>query len=143
MAGILQQNRVGDLYSLIRFLRIDPVAHYFCRQKGCGCKSIHYRMMSGICQDCNHRSFSHYSHFNRHILTPIQRDGYTGDGRRAMFKLKNEVLDKCLLRRTKETRAEDMNLPPRIVTIRSVRLHPVEGEQRPAPCSHADQVVAN
>ena len=30
------------------------------------------------------------------------------------------------LRRTKETRAEDMNLPPRIVTIRTVRLHPIE-----------------
>lgn len=43
-----------------------------------------------------------------------------------MFKLKNEVLDKSLLRRTKETRAEDMNLPPRVVTIRTVRLHPIE-----------------
>ena len=43
-----------------------------------------------------------------------------------MFILKNEVLDKCLLRRTKETKAEDMNLPPRLVTIRSVRLHPIE-----------------
>ena len=43
-----------------------------------------------------------------------------------MFKLKNEVLDKCLLRRTKETRADDLNLPPRIVTIRPIHLHPVE-----------------
>ena len=43
-----------------------------------------------------------------------------------MFKLKNEVLDQCLLRRTKDSRAEDMNLPPRIVSIRTIRLHPVE-----------------
>lgn len=43
-----------------------------------------------------------------------------------MFKLKNEILDRCLLRRTKENRAADMNLPPRLVTIRTVRLHPVE-----------------
>lgn len=43
-----------------------------------------------------------------------------------MFKLKSEVLDKYLIRRTKESRAEDMNLPPRIVTIRPIRLHPVE-----------------
>jgi len=43
-----------------------------------------------------------------------------------MFILKDQVLDKCLLRRTKETKAEDMNLPPRLVTIRPVRLHPVE-----------------
>jgi len=83
-------------------------------------------MMHGRCKDCGHGSVSHYSHFNKHILNPIQRDGYSHDGRRAMFVLKNEVLDKCLLRRTKETRAEDMKLPPRHVTIKAVRLHPVE-----------------
>jgi DNA repair protein RAD16 len=103
------------------------MALYFCRQKGCGCKSLHYRMQHGVCLDCKHRSFTHFSHFNKHVLTPIQRDGYAGDGRKAMFILKNEVLDKCLLRRTKETRAADMELPPRLVTIRYVRLHPVEG----------------
>jgi DNA repair protein RAD16 len=27
------QNRVGEMYSLIRYLRIDPMAHYFCRSK--------------------------------------------------------------------------------------------------------------
>ncbi len=83
-------------------------------------------MMNGRCKDCGHSSIQHYSYFNRQILNPIQRDGYTNDGRRAMFTLKNEVLDKCLLRRTKETRAEDMNLPPRIVTIKSIKLHPIE-----------------
>jgi DNA repair protein RAD16 len=83
-------------------------------------------MWHGKCKDCGHGSIQHYSYFNKHILNPIQRDGYSHDGRRAMFVLKSEVLDKCLLRRTKETRAEDMNLPPRIVTIKSVRLHPVE-----------------
>jgi DNA repair protein RAD16 len=83
-------------------------------------------MMNGKCKDCGHGSIQHYSHFNKHILNPIQRDGYAHDGRRAMFTLKNEILDKCLLRRTKETRAEDMNLPPRNVTIKAVRLHPVE-----------------
>lgn len=83
-------------------------------------------MVNGICQDCGHRAFSHFAHFNKHVLNPIQRDGYSGDGRRAMFKLKNEVLDKCLLRRTKETKAADLELPPRLVTLRSIRLHPVE-----------------
>lgn len=43
-----------------------------------------------------------------------------------MFLLKNEVLDKTLLRRTKENRASDMELPPRLVQIKEVRLHPVE-----------------
>lgn len=122
----LIQNRVGEFYSLVRFLRLNPMAHYLCRQKDCNCKSLHYRMMNGKCQDCGHGSVQHYSHFNKYVLNPIQRDGYSGDGRRAMFILKDQVLDKCLLRRTKETKAEDMNLPPRLVTIRPVRLHPVE-----------------
>jgi DNA repair protein RAD16 len=126
LSGTPLQNRVGELYSLIRFMRLDPMAHYLCRAKGCKCKSIHYRMVSGKCLHCSHSSISHYSHFNKYILNPIQRDGYTGDGRRAMFTLKNEVLDKCLLRRTKDSCAEDMNLPPRIVTIRTIRLHPIE-----------------
>jgi len=126
LSGTPLQNRVGEFYSLVRFLRLDPMAHYVCRSKGCTCKQIHYRMMNGKCKDCGHGSVQHYSHFNKYILNPIQRDGYAHDGRRAMFVLKNEVLDKCLLRRTKETRADEMNLPPRIVTIKALRLHPIE-----------------
>lgn len=102
------------------------MAFYYCRAKDCDCKSMHYRMVGGICEGCNHGSIQHYSHFNKYVLNPIQRDGYTGDGRRAMFTLKNEVLDKALLRRTKETKAADLELPPRLVEIRPVQLHPVE-----------------
>ena len=83
-------------------------------------------MDHGKCRDCGHASSQHFSHFNKHVLNVIQREGYTGDGRRAMMKLKTQVLDKCLLRRTKESRAEDMNLPPRFVTIKPIRLHPRE-----------------
>lgn len=56
----------------------------------------------------------HFCHFNKHILNPIKRAGYIGEGRKAMLTLKSEVLDKILLRRTKTTRSEDIQLPPRL-----------------------------
>ena len=33
LSGTPLQNRVGEFYSLIRFLRLDPMAHYMCRSK--------------------------------------------------------------------------------------------------------------
>lgn len=139
---------------IVNYLRVTDSSfdvHYLLQE--CECKSLHYRMLNGKCKDCGHGSVQHFSHFNKvcsilaihslcwvhyshllllfvlprqHVLNPIKSYGYTGDGRRAMFKLKGEILDKCLLRRTKETKAEDLNLPPRLVAIRKVRLHPVE-----------------
>ena len=92
----------------------------------CDCSSLHYRMVNGICQDCGHTSMQHYAYFNKHVLNPIQRCGYKLDGKRAMLKLKHDVLDKFLMRRTKASRAEDLVLPPRIVDIKYVQLHPTE-----------------
>lgn len=42
--SLSSQNRVGEFYSLIRFLRLDPMAYYFCRCKDCNCRNMHYRM---------------------------------------------------------------------------------------------------
>ena len=39
-----------------------------------------------------------------------------------MLRLKNEVLDEILLRRTKLTRADDIQLPTRVVKVRRERL---------------------
>lgn len=43
LSGTPLQNRVGEFYSLIRFLRIDPMAHYFCRAKVCHPRSASFR----------------------------------------------------------------------------------------------------
>ncbi|CAN0440996.1 unnamed protein product [Ascophyllum nodosum] len=64
----------------------------------------------------------HYAYFNRHILNPISRTGYVGEGKKAFLRLKREVMDEILLRRTKANRSSDICLPPRIVRVRQHRL---------------------
>jgi DNA repair protein RAD16 len=68
--------------------------------------------------ECSHSVMQHFCHFNRDILNPIKRSGYVSEGRRAMLKLKDQVLDAILLRRTKAIRSSDIMLPPRYVEIR-------------------------
>lgn len=61
-----------------------------------------------------------------------RRNGYVGEGKKAFLKLKNEVLDQILLRRTKSNRSNDICLPPRIVRVRQHRLDERE-EVRTSP----------
>jgi hypothetical protein len=58
---------------------------------------------------------SHYCWWNRHVANPIKFQGFTGKGRSAMLLLKNTIMPRILMRRTKVQCADDLALPPRCV----------------------------
>jgi len=127
---------VGELYSLIRFIGVEPFAYYFCKK--CPCKSLHWRFSNKRhCDDCGHTPMhvseaclnllhyarkrhahgrrtrpQHICYWNNEILKPIQKYGATAEGHGSgAFKKLTLLLQRMMLRRTKVERADDMGLP--------------------------------
>ncbi|WOL15160.1 L-ascorbate oxidase [Canna indica] len=115
LSGTPLQNRVGELYSLVRFLQIWPYSFYLC--KDCDCKVLDYGSSGRDCDTCPHSRVRHLCWWNKFIANPIQKESAHNGRRRAMILLKERILKSVLLRRTKEGRAADLALPPRIVSV--------------------------
>lgn len=126
LSGTPLQNRVGELYSLIRFIGADPFAYYYCKK--CDCKSLHWKFTNKRnCDNCGCTPMQHTCFWNNEILAPIQKCGMEGAGATAFKKLR-VLLDRIMLRRTKLERADDLGLPPRTVIVRRDYFSPEEKE---------------
>lgn len=138
VSGTPLQNRVGELYSMVRFLRFAPYAHASCNHKDCSCTVLHSPRQGGAsrgrplqrstCPKCGHGMAQHRSHFATAIAAPMKRYGLVGKGREALEKLRLEVLDRLLLRRTKADCARDVRLPPIRTRERHIVLSASEAE---------------
>ncbi|TAQ89523.1 hypothetical protein B7494_g2183 [Chlorociboria aeruginascens] len=115
LSGTPLQNRIGEFFSLVRFLDIRPFACYFCKQ--CPCSTLEWNMNSeSRCTSCNHSGMQHASVFNQELLNPIQKFGNNGPGKEAFAKLRI-LTDRFMLRRVKRDHSSTMELPAKEIYV--------------------------
>lgn len=114
LSGTPVQNRIGEFFSLLRFLEVRPFADYFCRS--CDCEKLHWAVDADyMCTACNHGASEHISVFNQELLNPI-----TGDDpevrEEALSKL-HMITARIMLRRMKRDHTNSMELPMKDIII--------------------------
>ena len=115
LSGTPVQNRIGEFFSLLRFLEIKPFACYFC--KSCKCAELHWSQdESKRCTKCRHSGFNHVSVFNQEILNPITQAENDQLRKAALDKLRL-ITDRIMLRRMKKDHTSSMELPPKEIVI--------------------------
>ena len=123
LSGTPVQNRIGEFFSLLRFLEVRPFADYFCRS--CDCEQLHWTVDEDhMCKACDHGASEHISVFNQELLNPI-----TGDDpelrEEALGKL-HMITARIMLRRMKRDHTNSMELPMKDIVIHNEFFSEVE-----------------
>ncbi|KAI9046503.1 hypothetical protein LZ554_009250 [Drepanopeziza brunnea f. sp. 'monogermtubi'] len=115
LSGTPLQNRIGEFFSLIRFLGIKPFACYLCKK--CPCSTLNWDMDEwNRCRGCTHGAMQHVSVFNQELLNPIQKFGNAGPGVEAFRKL-GILTGRFMLRRVKRDHSSAMELPAKEIYV--------------------------
>ncbi|KAJ5291108.1 DNA repair protein RAD16 [Penicillium angulare] len=115
LSGTPVQNRIGEFFSLLRFLQVRPFSCYFCKQ--CDCEQLQWTAdKQGRCTECEHTGFNHISIFNKEILNPIT-EGRTQEERKKGLNKLRLITDHIMLRRMKHEHTSSMELPPKRVVL--------------------------
>ncbi|KAF4548149.1 SNF2 family N-terminal domain-containing protein 5 [Elsinoe fawcettii] len=115
LSGTPVQNRIGEFFSLLRFLEVRPFADYFCKK--CPCSMLHWDVDKDYrCTSCKHSSIEHVSVFNQELLNPLTQSDDRRDRSAAMDKL-HMITARIMLRRMKRDYVSSMELPPKEVIV--------------------------
>ena len=106
LSGTPVQNRIGEFFSLMRFLEVRPFADYFCKR--CSCSQLHWSLnKEHRCSSCNHSGAEHVSMFNQELLNPIVQTESDALRQEALDKLRL-ITDRIMLRRMKRDYTSSM-----------------------------------
>lgn len=115
LSGTPVQNRIGEFFSLLRFLEVRPFADYFCKR--CPCSMVHWKLDDDhMCGNCKHSGMEHVSVFNQELLNPLTQSEEPEERAAAMDKL-HMITARIMLRRMKRDHTSSMELPPKEVIV--------------------------